>query len=259
MSDTNVEPWPPVPPDMSYDYMAANEILEDPYRPFVVHQHQLYKTKDGTKVFKMGGEQRGYNFHIAAGDCAIKTRGRVLSKMPSNGMIEYEGYFMDMATPLSHSTTSPTSRKQNIREMIEITQTLHNKHIIHGDVKLENMLLDEEGHVKLCDFDEARFEDEDEEAWEGNVTWHYTSPNRRRREEDLGHYAPPRKEDDLYGLGLSVWSLYTGQVPFEEIAQDDLALREVLLRGGTVDIDLIDDQEIRDIAKGFVRQGGARV
>lgn len=207
----------------------------------------------------MGGKQRVYNSHREAGDCAIKTRGRVLSKLPSNGIVYYEGYFVVMATPLSPSATSPTSRRQIIQEMVEIMQTLHNKHIKHGNVKLENMLLDEEGHVKLCDFDEARFEDEDEEAWEGNVTCHYTSPNRRRREEDFGRDAPPRKEDDLYGLGLSIWSLYISQVPFEGVPRDDFALREVRLRGETVDIELIHDQEIRVIVKGFVRQGGARV
>lgn len=244
---------------MSYDYMAANELLEDPCRPFIVHQHQLYKTKDGTKVYKMGGEQREYNLHRAAGDCAIKTHGRVLSKMPLNGMIDYDGYFMDLATPLSHATTTPTQRKHIIPDMVKVIEALHGKHIIHGDVKLENMLLDTEGHVKLCDFEEGLFEDEDEEIWEANVTWHYVSPSRRRREDDLGRDAPPGKEDDLFGLGLSIWSLYTGQVPFEEIAQDDLALREVLLRGETVDVDLIDDGEIRDIVKGYLRQGGARI
>lgn len=207
----------------------------------------------------MGWDQRGYNLHRAAGDCAIKTRGRVLSKMPSNGIIDYEGFFMDLATPLSHATTTPALRKEIIREMIEVVETLHNKHIIHGDMKLENMLLDAQGHVKLCDFDEGRFEDEDEEIWEGNVTWHYVSPNRRLREEHLGRDAPPRKEDDIYGLGLSIWSLYTGKVPFEEIAQDDLALREVLLRGETVEVDLIDDGDIRDLVEGYLRQGGARI
>lgn len=245
MSGVENEPWPPVPPDMSCDYMAAHEILEDRYRPFIVHQHQLYKTKDGTKVYKMGGEQRGYDLHKAAGDCAIKTCGRVLSKMPSNGMIEYEAYFMDLATSLSHTATTSILRTQIIQQMVEVIETLHNKHIVHGDMKLENMLLDTEGHVKLCDFDVGRFEDEDEEIWEGNVTWHYVSPHRRRREEDMGRDAPPRKEDDLYALGLSIWSLYTGKVPFEEIAQDDLALGVVLLRGETVDVDLIDDEEIR--------------
>lgn len=259
MSSVEDEPWPPVPPDMAYEDMEANEVLEDPCRPFLVHQQQLYKTKDGTKVYKMGGEQRGYDLHRAAGDCGIKTHGRVLLKIPSTGMISFQGYFMDLATPLSHTSTMPTQRKRIIREMVEVIEALHNKYIIHGDVKLENMLLDAEGHVKLCDFEEAIFEDEDEEIWEGNITWHYVSPNRRRREEELGHDAPPRKEDDLYGLGLSIWSLCTGRIPFEEIAQDDLALREVLLRGDTVDLGLIDDKETKDIVREYLRQGGARV
>lgn len=30
MSSAGDEPWPPVPPDMAHDYMAANQILEDP-------------------------------------------------------------------------------------------------------------------------------------------------------------------------------------------------------------------------------------
>lgn len=85
------------------------------------------------------------------------------------------------------------------------------------------------------------------------------SPNRRQREEEWGHDAPPRREDDLYGLGLSIWSLYTGQIPFEEIARDDLAMREVLLRGDTVDLGLIDDEEIKHIVRACLQQGGARV
>ncbi|KAG8158010.1 hypothetical protein KVR01_012282 [Diaporthe batatas] len=258
MSGMENEPWPPVPPDTTWDNMAADEVLEDPYHPFAVNQNQLYKTKDGTKVYKMGGMHRAYILHIAAGDCAIKTHGRVLNRVPE-GTIYFDGYFMEMATPLSHATTSSANRKQAIREMIEAIKTLHNRHIIHGDVKLENMLLDAEGHVKLCDFEEGLFEDEDEDVWEGSVTLHYLSPNRTRRGDDLGCDAPPRKEDDIYGLGLSIWSLYTGQIPFEEIARDDVALAEVVLPGGTVDVNLIDDEEIRDLVKGYLRQGGARI
>lgn len=84
-------------------------------------------------------------------------------------------------------------------------------------------------------------EDEDEETWNGNVTWHDMLPNRRYREEQLGHDALPRKEDDIHGQGLSIWALTTGKILFEEIAQDALGLREVLLRGEIVDITLIDE------------------
>lgn len=164
MSSIEHNPWPPIPPDVDHKEMAANlnEVLEDPYRPFAVNQHQLYKAKDGRRVYKMGGEQRGYDLHRAAGDYAIQLRGRVLSKLPSIGMINFDGYFMDLATPLSHAATTPTQRKHIIREMEEAVEALQKKHIIHGDIKLENMLLDSEGHLKLCDFDEGLFEHEDE-------------------------------------------------------------------------------------------------
>lgn len=69
--------------------------------------------------------------------------------------------------------------------------------------------------------------------------------------------APPMKEDNLYGL--SIWSLHTGHIPFEEIARDDLALREVPLRGHTVDIDFLEDEEIREMVRGYLREGGARI
>lgn len=259
MSGTQDEPWPPVPPDMTSEDMHANEMLEDPCRPFAVYQHQLYKSKDGNWVFKMGTEQREYDLHKAAGDCAIPLRGKVLSENKWNNSIDLDGYFMDFATPVEHTSTTPVQRKQMIREMIHAVDKIHEKGIIHGDIKLDNMLLDKQGHLRLCDFEEGLFEYEDEETWNGNVTWHYVSPYRRHREEQLGHDAPPRKEDDIYGLGLSIWALYTGRIPFEEIAQDDLGLREVLLRGDTVDIGLIDGDEIRETVRKFLRQGGAHI
>ncbi|KAH8781370.1 kinase-like domain-containing protein [Diaporthe sp. PMI_573] len=259
MCSNQDEPWPPIPPDMTSSDMDARQMLENPCQPFVAHQHQLYKSKDGNLVFKMSTVQREYDLHKAAGDCAIALRGRVLSTNQWAGSIDLDGYFMDFATPIEHTSTAPAQRKQIIREMVHAVEKIHEKHIIHGDIKLDNMLLDRQGHLRLCDFEEGLFEDEDEETWNGNVTWHYVSPNRRHREEQLGHDAPPRIEDDIYGLGLSIWALYTGKIPFEEIAEDDLGLREVLLRGDTVDVELIDDDEIRETVKGFLRQGGAHI
>lgn len=68
MGDDQDEPWPPVPPDMSSNDMHATEMLENPCQPFIVHQHQLYKSKDGTSVFKMRVGKREYGLHQAAGD-----------------------------------------------------------------------------------------------------------------------------------------------------------------------------------------------
>jgi serine/threonine protein kinase len=87
------------------------------------------------------------------------------------------------------------------------------------------MLLDNQGKLRLCDFGEARYADEDEHIWDGSSTLHFESPNRLLRGQQFrGSPPPPVIEDDLYGLGLSIWQLYTGGIPHEDIAGDDLDL-----------------------------------
>jgi hypothetical protein len=70
---------------------------------------------------------------------------------------------------------------------------------------------------------------------------------------------PPTVEDDLYGLGLSIWHLYTGQMPKGDLAGDDEGLKERQQRGETVDVASVDDPEAREIVRGLLRRGGARI
>lgn len=75
----------------------------------------------------------------------------------------------------------------------------------------------------ICDFAEARRLDRDPTDWEGDVTPHYMSPLRCQAcdwPESRVH--PPTVEDDLYVLGLSIWELYTGKVPWGGKYFDDV-------------------------------------
>ena len=89
------------------------------------------------------------------------------------------------------------------------------------------------------------------------MTINYLAPNRCHFYTDDTPPAPPRVDDDLYGLGLSIWQLFTRQFPFEEWYEDDIV--EVLRDGGTVDVGLVHEPHVREIIKNYLRRGGARL
>lgn len=85
------------------------------------------------------------------------------------------------------------------------------KHIVHRDLKLANMLLDESGRVKLLDFGISRitdFADGLTRPGESIGTPHYMSPEQIRGEAcDI--------RSDLYSLGVVFFELISGHHPFE--------------------------------------------
>ncbi|KAK3295428.1 kinase-like domain-containing protein [Chaetomium fimeti] len=260
MDEPEEEPWPPVPPDID----NATLDVEMP-ELCVTGSTMLYRVKGHpSMVYKLRGQSREYEIQKAAGDCAIPVRGRVMLKSTyGNGDVYCMGFLMDLATPVLQTLPlQPPRRRDIMQQMIHIVAQLHVKGIIHGDIKLENMLMDDQGKLRLCDFGEGRYidENEDENTWEGNSTWHYESPNRLRRGEEIGwDPAPPLVEDDLFSLGLSIWQLHTNKTPHEDMAGDDLGLKERQRNRETVNVAEVDDPEAREIIAGLLRQGGARI
>lgn len=95
----------------------------------------------------------------------------------------------------------------------------HQAEIVHRDVKPANILIDDNGIVKLTDFNLARLRDISLTPLTGehNVlgTPAYMSP-----EQCLGKEATP--QSDIYSLGVVLYFLFTGSLPFE--AENYLAL-----------------------------------
>jgi serine/threonine protein kinase len=167
------------------------------------------------------------------------------------------GIIMDLETPLDPATFDPTQRRPVMERMISVVLALHQKGIIHGDLKPANMLICSDGRICLCDFAEARGVSEDPQCWEGMTTANYLSPIRTQHYPGYGAYPPPTIEDDLYGLGLSIWELYTGKMPFKDVYIDDII--SVLQQGGTVDVNEVGDKDVRAVICTYLRYGGARV
>ncbi|KAK2752448.1 hypothetical protein FQN54_008110 [Arachnomyces sp. PD_36] len=256
-SELDVYPWPPKPPDMIA--LEASTLYEP--QPFAVSNMQLYRFKDGQKVLKANGTQFEFDMMVAARDCSIRPLWRNFVKHKTDGVF-MSGYVMEMGTPLEtallRDDSSPVYNKISLmNQMISLIHSLHNNGIIHGDIKPANMLICSDGKLRLCDFAEARRMDDDLHSWDGETTVNYMSPHRCRNWPD-GRDPPPTVEDDLYGLGLSIWEMFVGEVPFKDVYMDDIL--DTAKKGETVDISRVgDDEGVKETVRKFLRCGGARV
>src|ERR687891_1896767 len=85
----------------------------------------------------------------------------------------------------------------------------HERGVIHRDIKPHNILLDENGHVKVTDFGIARALDTTQATRTGSFlgTALYSSP-----EQLQGHKVTPKS--DVYSLGATLYQAATGEPPF---------------------------------------------
>ncbi|XP_005090827.1 serine/threonine-protein kinase Aurora-3-like [Aplysia californica] len=97
-------------------------------------------------------------------------------------------------------------------QLTDVMCYLHGKRVIHGDLKLENVLVDRAGVVKLCDFGHSQVIPEDTDKPDG---WRGTDG-----------YLPPELDDsqfhnafkmDNYSLGILLWALFYGTAPRDNI------------------------------------------
>src|ERR1700736_1514762 len=108
---------------------------------------------------------------------------------------------------------------------IEIARALgaaHARHIVHRDVKPQNVLIDEEGSAKVTDFGIARTLEEDGLTADGRVlgTTDYVAPEQARGRHVTG-------QSDLYSLGIVLYEMLTGEVPFKGENQVAVAMKHV--------------------------------
>lgn len=98
-----------------------------------------------------------------------------------------------------------------IKQVASALSVAHRNHIIHRDVKPHNIMITKDGMAKLADFGIAKAVSDSTLATEtskviGSV--HYFSPEQAR-----GAYVDERS--DIYSLGIVLYEMLTGQVPFD--------------------------------------------
>ena len=93
-------------------------------------------------------------------------------------------------------------------ELLDALAFAHSQGIIHRDIKPQNVMLSEDGHVKVMDFGIARLLDADTLTGDGDVigTVAYMSP-----EQAAGRRAGP--PSDVYSAGMVLYELLAGEHP----------------------------------------------
>lgn len=87
-------------------------------------------------------------------------------------------------------------------------EAAHNKHIIHRDIKPQNIIISTEGKVKVTDFGIARVASTNTINSDVMGSVHYASPEQARNGFVDG-------KSDIYSLGIVMYEMVTGRVPFD--------------------------------------------
>ncbi|HEX2589205.1 MAG TPA: Stk1 family PASTA domain-containing Ser/Thr kinase [Gaiellales bacterium] len=108
------------------------------------------------------------------------------------------------------------------QQVLQALEFAHRRGVIHRDIKPHNMMLTEDGLLKVTDFGIARAANQVEMTEVGSIvgTAQYLSPEQAR-----GQTVGP--QSDIYSLGVVLYEMLTGEVPFTGSSAVEIAMKQV--------------------------------
>lgn len=222
---------------MSTVYLARDEVLDRPVAVKLMHREM---TEQPEQLERFNQEARAVaklsNPNVVAVIDAGEDQGRPYI------VLEYvQGETLKQRI----SRVGALDATEALAYGLEVAQGLgvaHERNMVHRDVKPQNVLIDSTGRAKLTDFGIARELNDEGVTSTGKVigTTDYVAP-----EQAMGKDVDPRS--DIYSLGIVLYEMLTGDVPFEAENQIGVAMKHV-------NEDLPDVQVIRpDISAASAR------
>src|SRR5215204_6070254 len=117
----------------------------------------------------------------------------------------------------------PQAAMEVALQVAKALQTAHVRGVVHRDIKPRNILLADSDHVKVADFGIARAADATTISQTGDIlgSAKYMAP-----EQAAGERVGPAS--DLYSLGVVLYEMLTGRVPFEVETPADVPIRHAV-------------------------------
>ena len=146
------------------------------------------------------GEDRGINYIVMEYVHGESLKKTIEKKAPFDTLTTLS-VAMQIASALSHA---------------------HKHHVVHRDIKPQNILVSVDGTVKVTDFGIARAATANTYAADVNAmgSVHYFSPEQAR-----GGYV--NEKSDIYSLGITMFEMATGKVPFDASSSIAIALKHL--------------------------------